>query len=106
MNFEPASTSVSQFEHIDLLGFAYDAEQPLGTDFMKSRHQPDIDSQETLRLTQARQDLRDERALPPGYPQHRENGVIDGDLNQITNHLSAQQVLQDATAGLRSTSSR
>ena len=53
--------------------------------------------QETVCLTQARQDLRDELALPPGDPQHRENVVINGDLNQINNDLNAQQTLQDAT---------
>ena len=46
--------------------------------------------QEIVRLTQAHQDLRDERALPPGDPQRRENGVIDGEIQQITNNLNAQ----------------
>ena len=39
--------------------------------------------QETVRLTQARQDLIDERALPAQDPQRREN-VIDAEITQIT----------------------
>ena len=60
-----AYLNISQFEHIDLLDFAYDAEQPLTTDDMVQQtpagHQQ---HQETQRLTQARQDLRDEHAVP------------------------------------------
>ena len=45
---------------------------------------------EIQRLRQARQDLQDELALPPG--EHRiEATVIKNDVNQIKNDLSEQQ---------------
>ena len=50
---------------------------------------------EILRLRAARQELREERALPPA--DHRDLGVIDGEIQQATNDLGAQQLLQDAT---------
>ena len=98
-----AYLNISQFEHIDLLDLAYDAEVPLTTDIM-AQQTPAGHRQHTeiVRLTQARQDLRDERALPPGDAGRRENAVIDAEMQQITNGLNAQQVLQDATtAGVR-----
>ena len=60
-----AYLNISQFEHIVHLDFAYDAEVPLTTDIMAQQtpagHQQ---RQEIVRLAQARQDLRDESALP------------------------------------------
>ena len=88
-----ACLNISQFEHIDLLDFADDAEDPLTTDIMvqqtpaKRRQRT-----ETVCLTQAQQDLRDERALPQGDAARRENAVIDNEIQQITQDLSASQV--------------
>ena len=98
-----AYLNINQLEHIDLLDFANDAEVTFTTDIMvqqtvagRRRHQ------ETARLTQACQDLRDERALSPGDPQRRGLGVIDGKTQQIINDLNAHRALQDATtAGVR-----
>ena len=57
---------------------------------------------EIVRRTQARQDLRDERAQPLGDPARRDNSVIDNEMQQVTVDLNAQQALQDATtAGVR-----
>ena len=52
---------------------------------------------EIVRLTQARQNLRDEHAQPADAPALRADADIDNDLNQINNELTAQQQLQDAT---------
>ena len=98
-----AYLNISHFEHISLLDFANDAEVPLTTDIMvqqtpAGRRQ----HQEIVRLSHARQDLRDERALLQGNPQDRDNNVIDADVQQIANDLNAQRALQDATtAGVR-----
>ena len=77
--------NISQFEHIDLLDFAYDAEAPLTTDIMVQQtpagHRQHV---EIVRLTQARQDLIDERALPAGQAGRRDNNVIDIEIQQIT----------------------
>ena len=57
---------------------------------------------EFARLTQTRQNLRDERATPQGDPARRNSADIDQDLQQVQQDLDAQQVLQDATtAGVR-----
>ena len=52
-----------------------------------SRHQQDIDN--IVRLTQARQDLRDECAQPLGDPVHRDNAVINQEMQQVTQDLDA-----------------
>ena len=56
-----------------------------------------LDVSSALRLTAARQALRDEQALPPADPARRENAVIAQDLQQAQRNLDAQYVLQDAT---------
>ena len=98
-----AYLSISQFEHIDLLDFAYDAEAPLTASIMVQQTRAGHRQHVTIvRLTQARQDLRDECALPQGDPTSQENAVIDIEIQQITQDLVAQQVVQDAaTAGVR-----
>ena len=97
-----AYLNVSQFEHIDLLDFAYDAEDPLITDIMVQQTPAGYRQHtEILRLSQARQDLRDERTTLQGDPARRDNAVIDQDLQQAQRDLDAQQVLQDATTGVR-----
>ena len=80
-----AYLNINQLEHIDLLDFTYDKEDPLTTD-ITARQTPAGHRQhaEVVRLTQARQDLRDERAQPQGDPARRENHVIDQEIQQIT----------------------
>ena len=50
---------------------------------------------ELARLRAHLQELREERALPQA--ERREHAVIDGEIQQDTKDLNAQQVLQDAT---------
>ena len=89
--------NISQFEHIDLLDFAYDTEQPLTTDIMAQQMPAGRrQHQEKQRLQQARQDLQDELAQPPG-DHRRANADINNDLSQTNNDLNAQQLLYDAT---------
>ena len=52
---------------------------------------------EIVRLTQACQELRAERAQLLGDPARRDKNVIDAGIQQLTNDLNAQQALQDAT---------
>ena len=94
-----AYLKISQFEYINLLDFAYDAEDPLTTDIMVlltaagARQDAEI-----ALLTQARQDLRDEQALLPADTARREDAFAARDLQQTQRDLDAQNVLQDATA--------
>ena len=71
----------TNLEHINLLDFAYDAEDSLTTETMvqktPARRRQHV---KTVHLTQARRDLRDERATPEGDPARRDNAVINEDL--------------------------
>ena len=86
-----AYLNINHFGHINLLDLAYDAEDPLTTDTMvqqtPARRWQHV---EIVRLTQARQDLRDERALPAGAAGRRDDGVMDSEIQQVTNDLNAQ----------------
>ena len=98
-----AHLSISQFGHIGLLDFAYDVEDPLTTNIMVQQT-PAGQRQhvEIQRLTQAPQDLRDERATPLGHPARRDSNVIDSEIRQVNQDLNAQQALQEVTtAGVR-----
>ena len=60
-----AYLNISQIEHIDLVDFAYEADQPLTTDIMVQQTPPGHRQHEEIaRLTQALQDFWTERAQP------------------------------------------
>ena len=90
VNFEHTSTSASLSTSTSWT-FAHDAEEPLTTDIMVQqtpaghRQHPEI-----ARLTQTRQDLRDERTQPVGDPARRDNNVIDNAIQQVTQDLNAK----------------
>ena len=87
-----AYLNINQFERIDLLDFAYDAEQPLTTDITVQQTPAGRPQYlETVRLTQARQDLRDERALPAKDPQRRENVIDEQRTEQPVTSTTANQ---------------
>ena len=91
-----AYLNISQFEYINLFDFAYDAEDPLTTDIMVLQTEAGgRQGAEIQRLRNARQELEDEFALPPA--ERQDLAVIDPEIQQVTNDISAQQVLQDAT---------
>ena len=80
-----AYLNISQFEHIDLLDFAYDAEQPLTTDIMAQQtpagHRQ---HQEIQRLMQVKtSEMTARRALPANAAARRANAGIDANINQI-----------------------
>ena len=91
-----AYLNISQFEYINLFDFAYDAEEPLTTDIMVLQTAAGArQGAEIIRHRARIQALQDERALPQA--ERREHGVIDPEIQQATNDLNAQQLLQDAT---------
>ena len=91
-----AYLNISQFEYINLFDFAYDAEEPLTTDIMVLQTAAGArQGAEILRHRARIQALQIERELP--QDERREHGVIDGEIQQATNDLNAQQLLQDAT---------
>ena len=91
-----AYLNISQFEYINLFDFAYDAEEPLTTDIMVLRTEAGTrQGADIIRLRTRIQKRQDERALP--LAERREHGIIDPEIQQATNDLNAQQVLQDAT---------
>ena len=91
-----AYLNISQFEYINLFDFAYDAEEPLTTDIMVLQTAAGArQGAEILRHRARIQALQTERELP--QDNRREHAVIDGEIQQATNDLNAQQVLQDAT---------
>ena len=93
-----AYLNIIQFEYINLLDFAYDAEDPLTTEIMVLQIPAGVrQNAEIVHLTQARQDLRDEQALPPADAQRRDDALITRDLQQVQRDLDARNVLQDAT---------
>ena len=87
--------NISQFEYMSLFDFAYGAEDPPTTDIMVLQTKAGTcQNTEILRLRNVRAELQDERALPPA--ERRDLAVIDPQIQQVTNDLNAQQVLQDA----------
>ena len=76
-------------------------EDPLTTDIMVLQTEAGArQNTEIVRLRTARQELQDECALPPA--ERRDFAIIDPEIQQVTNDLNAQQVLQDAaTAQVR-----
>ena len=95
-----AYLNIGQFDYIEFFDHAYDAEEPLTTDITVLRTEAGArQCAEILRLRAHHQELRDERALPPA--DRRDLGVIDGEIQQDTNDLDAQQRLQDATTTVR-----
>ena len=90
-----AYLNISQFEYINLFDYAYDAEEPLTTDIMVLHTEAGArQGAELVRLRAARQELREERSLPPADRQ--DLGVTDGEIQQATNNIDAQQLLQNA----------
>ena len=76
-----ACLNISQFEYINLFDFAYDAEEPLTTDIMVLHTEAGArQGAEIIRLRNAHQELRDERALPPA--ERRDLAVIDPEIQQ------------------------
>ena len=72
-----AYLNISQFEHINLFDFAYDAEEPLTTDIMVLQTEAGArQGAELLRLRNRIQELQAERDLPQA--ERREHAVIDG----------------------------
>ena len=89
-----AYLNISQFEYINLLDFAYDAEAPLTTDIMVLQTEAGAQQHaEMNRIRTARQELLEERDLPQ---EERRAHVIDQEIQQLNNDLHAQQLLQDA----------
>ena len=96
-----AYLNISQFEYINLLDFADDAEVPLTPDIMAL--QTEAGAQQHAKMARVRiahQEFQDERALPQA--ERRAHNVIDQEIQQLNNDLDAQQLLQDAvTARVR-----